>query len=249
MRPRAAGWGALALLLLGMPAWSGQTLPARLDWAGLRSLSLLAAAPVVRVDVRPGQRVKAGALLVETDPGLLEADLAVARAALAEEEVRFAEARREHERNRELYARTVLSQHALQVSEAAWKAAQRRLAAARAEVRRREKLLAWSRLRAPVDGRVVAVHVRPGEVVQSACRARPILELAAADAMDAVFEWNGDGPLPARVQVRVHQRAWPAVCRPAGAGRRGVRVRCRMHLTPEAADRLWAGMPAEVVLP
>ena len=247
MKVVAAFW-----LLVAWGVTSAETLvPARLDWADLRRLSVLAAAPVTRIPVRVGESVSAGDLLLETDATVLRAELAAARAAVEEERIRLAEAEREYERNRELYDRTVLSQHDLQLAEADWKAARRRFAQVQAELRRREQAMARSRILAPVAGRVVALHARVGEMIQTTLQARPLVELAAADAMVVVFAWDRAALPPERVQVRLPAGGErPARCRIDGLRGDHLALRCRFGIaTAEEAARLWAGMPVEVRVP
>ncbi|HHH45945.1 MAG TPA: hypothetical protein ENK53_02925, partial [Thiotrichales bacterium] len=194
----------LTMLLLAAlhagAACADRVVEAILDWEGLTRLSVLAEAPVTRVTVGPGEVVAVGQVLLETDARLLEAKLSAARANLEEARVRLAEAEREHRRNQELYDRTVLSERDLQLAEAEWRAALNRVEAAKAEVVAQERALAWSRIRAPFDGRIVAVYARPGEMIQTACQVPVLVEMAAADAMAAVFDWPQDRPTPGSVK-------------------------------------------------
>ncbi len=223
-------------VLLWMPflVQAGEAMTGRLEWADLRRLSVLASAPVTRINVHPGQRVKAGEVLLETDASLLKARLAEARAALAEQAIRRAEAQREYERNQALFERTVLSEHDLRLAETAWKAAIHAHARAKAELIRWERALAWSRITAPADGRIVAVDAAPGEMIQSACGVRPLIQLAVSGTMAVVFEAE---PVPEEVEVL------------AGGGRYGARCqafRGRARCLFQAGEGLWPGMSVRV---
>ncbi len=239
---------ALAALHAGAVC-ADRVVEAILDWEGLTRLSVLAEAPVTRVTVKAGDDVTAGQVLLETDTTVLEARRSAARAALEEARIRLAEAEREYHRNQELYDRTVLSQHDLQLAEAEWRAALNRFEAAKAEVVARERALAWSRIRAPFEGRVVAVHARPGEMIQTACRVPVLVEMAAADAMAAVFAWPPDRPPPESVKVVFLGRAHEAACRPEGSAEGAGRLRCRFRLAEDERARARAGMKAEVRVP
>lgn len=112
---------------------------------------------VTRVRFTEGQLVKRGTVLVELDGAQANADLAVAEAAVAESNSRFA-------RSRNLFSTQALSQSELDTIEATHKANQARVIAARAR-------LADTVIRAPFDGRTgfrqvsVGSLVNPGTVI------------------------------------------------------------------------------------
>ena len=239
---------ALATLCAGVVR-ADRVIDAVVDWEVLTRLSVLAEGPVTQVRVQPGDQVAAGQVLLETDATVLEARRSAARAALDEARIRLAEAEREYHRNQELYDRTVLSQHDLQVAEAEWRAARYRFEAARAELVARERALAWSRIRAPFDGRIVAVHARPGEMLQTACQAPVLVEMAAVDTMAAVFSWPQQEAWPESVQVVFLGRSREASCRPEAEPEGTGRLRCRFRLAEDERALARAGLKAEVHLP
>ncbi|WJW76129.1 HlyD family efflux transporter periplasmic adaptor subunit [Thiohalobacter sp. IOR34] len=157
--------------------------PAVLDWAGRLALGLPVSGVVERVAVRPGAGVAAGEELLRLEPEVFEARLAAARAVLREREDDRAEAARELERARELYERTVLSDHDLRLAEIGWRRAEAAWRKARAEQVAAAFELEHSRLRAPFDARVIAVRIQPGQPVVSRDRAEPLLVLARRGRM------------------------------------------------------------------
>jgi membrane fusion protein (multidrug efflux system) len=98
-----------------------------------------------------GQRVKAGAVLVELDGAQARADLAAAEAALKESMSTF-------KRSRDLYARQALSESQLEQIEATLAANQARVAAAQSRV-------ADTVIRAPFSGRVGLRRVSLGSLI------------------------------------------------------------------------------------
>ncbi|MGC9008659.1 MAG: efflux RND transporter periplasmic adaptor subunit [Halothiobacillaceae bacterium] len=99
---------ALLAAALSQPLGAAE-FQATLGWADRTALSLPVSGLVKEVHVRAGQMVPAGAPLVSLDPRPFDARLLQARAGVQALERKRAEAGREVERAKELYARTVLS--------------------------------------------------------------------------------------------------------------------------------------------
>jgi HlyD family secretion protein len=121
--------------------------------------------------VEEGDLVEAGDLLatIDTEP-LMLANLAQAKA-----ELKFAQ--REYERNRGLNESRLLSDSETE----AWAM---RMAVADAAVGKAKAELELTRIRAPVNSRVLDIHARQGEAIGPA----GILELAETDSMYAIAE-------------------------------------------------------------
>jgi RND family efflux transporter MFP subunit len=103
---------------------------------------------------------------------MAERELDASRRSLAEIEVRLAEARRNLERNQALVQRQLVSQTALDASQAEAKALEARLEASRAQVKVAESALAMRRIdyndlqvRAPFAGVIISKDAQPGEIV------------------------------------------------------------------------------------
>jgi len=106
---------------------------------------------VTAIHFGDGQIVKRGALLVELDGAVVRADLAVAQAALTDSQSQF-------DRSRELLAKQLVSKSQYEQLEAAMKADEARLAAARAR-------LEDTVIRAPFGGRVGLRRISVGSLV------------------------------------------------------------------------------------
>lgn len=141
-----------------------------------------------RVATRPvdvGDAVRAGQTLATLDDREYRLAERTAAAALAELDVRLAQAERDADRVRRLVeARAATTEEREQVEAATSSlAAARDAAAARHDETRR--LLDEARLIAPFAGTVTAVHVEPGEW---ASPGRPVVELAGSTAVEVRIE-------------------------------------------------------------
>lgn len=162
------------------------TVPALLDWDRETVLSLPVKGVVTRLEVRPGDTVKKGRLLLELDQRPFRNRVEALVAKLRKLEAVLQEAKRELERAEELYDRTVLSEHELQVTKNAHIAAQADYEAGRAELTAARLALEYSRLRAPFALRVLECRVAVGQTVAADLQPTPVLRVAAEDTLRAV---------------------------------------------------------------
>jgi RND family efflux transporter MFP subunit len=137
------------------------------------------------VAARAGQTVKKGEVLASLEPTLFKAAVAESRADLDRLTEEEADARRDMERVKELYARTVSATTELDASKLRFARAQSGLAAAQARVERARRLLAESELKAPFDALILARHGEPGMVVTSQCQPPAVFSVARADELIA----------------------------------------------------------------
>lgn len=139
---------------------------------------------VERVLVKPGQRVKKGAVLLRLDRVLFQARLDEAAAVLARAEAEAQDARRERERAQALYDRTVSSTSELDAALLQHARAQANLAEAQARRTIALKNLRDAELKAPFDGVVNAVPGEPGTVVTAECQPRPLVMFSRQGSAD-----------------------------------------------------------------
>lgn len=172
-------------LLGGLPGGvaSAAELAGELVWARTAELSLPASGRVEKITVVPGAAVAAGEVILELDTRTARAQLADARAAQREAELRRAEAQREWDRAKELYDRTVLSERELQLAEIGFAAADARHQAARAAAVAAEVDLDYTRLSAPFDAWVLDLYVAPGQAVVNQVQAMPLLRVVERGRM------------------------------------------------------------------
>lgn len=133
---------------------------------------------IQNVDVRPrasgylqsvhftdGQYVRKGQLLFVVDPRPAMAQLAQARAQLAEAVATLANARTELARSQKLAEAQAASQEEVQQRSAAVRTGEAQVAAAQANVRARQLDVSFTRVTAPISGRISQRQVDPGNAV------------------------------------------------------------------------------------
>ncbi len=180
---------SLGLLLGGALLASGPASALDLDgtteWHSRLVLNTTVSGLVSKVNAAVGDRVARGAVLVELDPRKVQSELAYAVSRREAARLSNEEARRELERTLELYDRTLISDHDVKLAEieaakadAAWRDAEARLT----EVRLRQE---YGHVKAPFDGRVVGIHVQPGQAVVNRFEAMPLVTLVDATRMRA----------------------------------------------------------------
>ncbi|WP_275100237.1 efflux RND transporter periplasmic adaptor subunit [Sedimenticola hydrogenitrophicus] len=175
----------LVLATLLMHTAAAEELSATLDWSQRVGLGLTVSGVIADVAVRPGQRVEKGQLLVALDDSHLRARIVRAEAELEEARQNRDEGARELERSTELYDRTVLSDHDLQLAQIGEARAKATWHKARADLAEARILLRQSRIEAPFSGLVISVTAQPGQAVINGLRAETLIELARDDRLVA----------------------------------------------------------------
>jgi membrane fusion protein (multidrug efflux system) len=135
-------------------------------------------APTLIAEVRPqvtgivqsrsfaeGTEVKAGATLYQLDPSTYKAAYDSARAVVAKAEASLQTARLRVERSKELLAINFVSQQSFDDAEAALRQSEADLAAAKAAAEAARINLAYTRVTAPISGRIGASSVTAGALV------------------------------------------------------------------------------------
>lgn len=161
------------------------TAKASLQWAQRVELSTLVSGNIAEVNVDVGSRVKAGDTLLRLDDRGFKAQLTKAQADNAHAKDALDEAKRELERSQELFDRTVLSIHDLQLVKIALARAQADYRGTQAALEQAKLDLEHSTIRAPYDGIVLHRQAQVGQTVISRLQATPLLVLARSDRMIA----------------------------------------------------------------
>lgn len=147
--------------------------------------------------VKVGDRVKANAPLFTLDDrdaqaeiAIRDADLAKAKAGVAEAEASVTDTRTLLKLAESVTDRRAISGEELDRRRNALLIAQARLASARAQVTQAEAQLAAARttldrltVRAPVDGEILQVNIRPGEFAQAGTLTTPLLVMGNLDQL------------------------------------------------------------------
>lgn len=162
---------ALAGLCLGgaSPLWAADNVELTTRVSGV----------VETVLVKPGQRVKKGAVLLRLDRTVLQARLDEATAEQARADADEADARRELERAEELFNRTVSSASELEAATLRHVRAKAALSGANARLMIAKKNLDDAELKAPFSGVVSSVPGGPGTVVTADCQPKTLVILSS----------------------------------------------------------------------
>ena len=123
---------------------------------------------ITRITARPGQRVSSGALLMEIDSRVPQAQLAGLESVRAQREIDVAYARQEAERAAKLLKAGAGSQMDADRAENALNAAEAQLQTVREQVRTAQTDLGYYRVTAPTTGIVGDIPVREGDRVTKA---------------------------------------------------------------------------------
>lgn len=132
---------------------------------------------VEEVLVKPGQRVKKGAVLLRLDSTVLQAQFDEAAAEQARAGADEEDARRELGRAEELFNRTVSSTSEFEAATLRHARAKAALAGANARRAIAQKNLSDAELKAPFNGVVRSVPGGPGTVVTADCQPKPLVIL------------------------------------------------------------------------
>lgn len=166
--------GAGAPALVTVAAAQKQTVPVTVQVNGsVVSLNSVDLRPQVtntvsEVHVKEGQFVKAGQLLFTLDQRPDQANLAKARAQQQKDEATQADLARQYKRSQELVAQNFIAKSAADSTLSQLEAQSAAVAADRAAVQSAQVALGYSTLRAPIAGRIGAVNIYPGTLVQPA---------------------------------------------------------------------------------
>ncbi|PYQ74212.1 MAG: efflux RND transporter periplasmic adaptor subunit [Acidobacteria bacterium] len=138
--------------------------------ATLKSLHSTAIQPqidgqITQIFVKSGDRVAAGAPLMQIDPRRQQAAVSSQQAERAAREAAVAYARQRAQRARELYAAGAVSKQEQEQSETALRTAEADLASLDAQVRQQEVQLRYFTISAPTEGTIGDIPVRVGSQV------------------------------------------------------------------------------------
>lgn len=122
---------------------------------------------LIALHFQEGQQVKAGDLLAEIDPSQFKVALAQAQGQLAKDTATLANARRDLARYQQLVKTNLVSRQELDAQQALVNETQGTIKADEASVASAQLQLDWSRITAPVDGRVGLKLVDVGNQISS----------------------------------------------------------------------------------
>lgn len=135
---------------------------------------------------REGQQVKAGDLLAEIDPSQFKVALAQAQGQLAKDQARLGNARRDLTRYQQLAKTSLVSRQQLDAQQALVSETAAAIRVDEALVASAQLQLAWSRISAPIDGRVGLKQTDVGNQI-SASDAKGIVIITRTRPTDLIF--------------------------------------------------------------
>ena len=172
----------LPLSAVAVPAFAADV-DATLQWYRKAVLSTPVSGVVTAVNIAQGDKVKKGQVLVQLDDRVYKAKVEAQKAALKRAENNRDEAQRELDRVQELYDRTVLAQHDLQVGIIQRDAAVAEYHEAVAALAKAEQNFEYSAIRAPFSGYVASLQTHQGQVIVSDLQAAPMVKVVEAGRM------------------------------------------------------------------
>jgi RND family efflux transporter MFP subunit len=181
------GWVLLALLSSAGQLAAAE-LTGSLQWVRRVELSTPVSGPIAHVAADSGDEVQKGQLLLNLDARGFNAQVKKAEAQVLTAREAHEEAQRELERTTEMYERTLLSDHELQLAKIAFSNAAAELQTAEAERTQARLELEYSRVSAPFDGVVLQRSAEVGQTVVTRLQSVPLLTLAETGRMLARIE-------------------------------------------------------------
>lgn len=173
----------LFLTLISNSELHAEEYPAELVWMNRVELSMFVSGIIKDVFVKPGDLVVKGKPLVKLDTRIKQAQFEESVAEL-ELQIRLrSEEKRELDRAIELYDRTVLSNHELEVAHIAYARADAAYNSAKAKKVRAEILLEKSTIVAPFDGYVLGLFAETGQTVVSKLQPVTLVTFARSEKM------------------------------------------------------------------
>jgi len=163
---------------------------------------------VSAVHFRDGDFVRRGQLLFTLDPRPAQAALASARAALAQANAQLTLARSEYERAQTLLESQAVSQAEADTRRGAVLTAEAAVAAANAGIRARQLDLEFTRVVAPISGRVSDRRVDPGNLIGGGSSAGDILTTIVSSA-PIYFTFDGSEAVMLKYQRQARDGAAP----------------------------------------
>jgi len=162
---------------------------------------------VAAVHIREGQFVKAGELMFSLDARAASAAVDKARAQLMRDQAALADLERQRSRALELLSKNFIAQGAVDTLSSQVESARALLSADQAALRSAQVDASYATIRAPMAGRVGAIAVYPGSLVQLATSLATITQLDPINVaftlpeanLAALLAAHNAGPVPVKV--------------------------------------------------
>lgn len=167
-----------SLGLLNNTVVTAEEFEATLGWSKRVGLSTSVNGLVQEVFAQTGKIVAKGEVLIQLDPRGFKADLQSTKAKFKSADEQSQEAKRELDRQTDLYDRAMLSDHELQIAKNNFITAKAQYHEAESKFIKAKLNLEYSAIRAPFNALVISTNAEKGQVV-AAVMAPPILVVVA----------------------------------------------------------------------
>ncbi|NEX60769.1 efflux RND transporter periplasmic adaptor subunit [Noviherbaspirillum galbum] len=190
---QAQGQGQAPASTVSTVAARRMDMPVRVDANGyVSSLNSVDVRPQVtnvvsKVHVKEGQFVKAGDVLFTLDDRADRVNLQKAEAQLVKDQATLADQERQLARSRDLLGKGFIAQGAVDTVQAQVEAQRATIAADRAAVEAAKVALSYDTIRAQSSGRLGAISVFPGSLVQPAATAPALVTISQLDPIAVTF--------------------------------------------------------------
>lgn len=175
--------GSVVLLLLLAGHCRAAQFDATLQWAKRVELSVPISGVVQAVYADVGQKVAKNEKLLQLDDTVFKVKVKEASSNLKNQVEQYKEAERELNRSQDLYDRTVLSDHELQVAKNNKVKAAADRDQAEAMLVKSKQVLKYATLRAPFNALVLERHAQIGQVIAAKLKPETLFVVADADQM------------------------------------------------------------------
>ncbi len=177
----------ITLPLLSTPVVMADEFEAVLGWSKRVELSTPVNGLVQEVFAQSGKIVEKGEVLIQLDPRIFKADLKFAKAKFKNTNEQSLEAKRELDRQLDMYDRAMLSDHELQTAKNNFTFAQSNYLQAQAALTKAKLNLEYSAIRAPFNAVIISTTAVKGQVVASEIVPPVLVIVAEAQRMSARF--------------------------------------------------------------
>lgn len=177
----------MALMLSITSLVSAEEFEGSLAWSKRVELSTPVNGIVQKVFSQQGKIAAKGEVLVQLDPRAFKADLKFAKAKFKNTSEQSLEAKRELDRQLDMYDRSMLSDHDLQIAKNNFTAARSNYLQAQADLTKAKLNLEYSAIRAPFNAMVIRSTAVEGQVVASELTPPILVIVAEAQRMLARF--------------------------------------------------------------
>ncbi|MDH5369301.1 MAG: efflux RND transporter periplasmic adaptor subunit [Gammaproteobacteria bacterium] len=164
-----------------------ENVEATLEWSKRVELSTPVNGVVQTVFAQPGKIIAKGEVLVQLDPRSFKADLKYAQANVKDASGQYQEAKRELDRQTDMYDRTMLSEHELQVAKNNFTSAHAKFLQAQSSLEKAKLNLEYSAVRSPFNAVIISTKAVQGQVVASQVTPPVLVVVAESQRMLARF--------------------------------------------------------------